>query len=239
MKKTLYIVFLVCVSFVAQTARAEFILRADANSRDGATEIQVDVNWLHENVGYQAVVSQQFFVEYGLTESFGSQTPKIGLSKIVCFTAPCASNTTITLTGLQPKKTYYYRVVRELINVTNNEVSHVYGKTESVNTFVYPTLMPPMYPVCHGDLYGTHIMDSNMLYGMKTNYRVKCLQLFLNYKGYLNLSRDSFGVVPTGNFFGQTLAAVKRFQADHGLPATGYVGPMTRNAINVILMNEY
>ena len=59
------------------------------------------------------------------------------------------------------------------------------------------------------------------------------LQQFLNTHGYV--------LTPTGNgspgsetdFFGvKTYQALIKFQEAHGLPATGYLGPLTRAAIN-------
>ena len=41
------------------------------------------------------------------------------------------------------------------------------------------------------------------------------------------------GVTPTSGYFGTiTLAAVKKFQADNSIITTGYVGPLTRGALN-------
>lgn len=67
-------------------------------------------------------------------------------------------------------------------------------------------------------------IDANLKYG-NTGTEVSELQEFLVSKGFLNTQ-------PTGNFYSLTLAAVKEYQASVNVPNTGYVGPMTRAAIN-------
>ncbi len=57
------------------------------------------------------------------------------------------------------------------------------------------------------------------------NNDVSILQSMLSQAGYLF-------VTPNGYFGPSTKAAVKRFQNDNGVPATGIVGPSTRNALN-------
>lgn len=42
----------------------------------------------------------------------------------------------------------------------------------------------------------------------------------------------------TGNFYSLTLAAVKRFQSAHGIPTTGYFGPLSRSAAQGIVAQE-
>jgi len=50
----------------------------------------------------------------------------------------------------------------------------------------------------------------------------------LKYLGYFNYEA-------TGNFYGITLKAVKDFQIAQKIePVSGYVGPLTRNALNNI-----
>jgi peptidoglycan hydrolase-like protein with peptidoglycan-binding domain len=42
-----------------------------------------------------------------------------------------------------------------------------------------------------------------------------------------------FDFSPTGNFYGITLKAVKEFQKANNIsPVSGYVGPLTRDALN-------
>ncbi len=65
-----------------------------------------------------------------------------------------------------------------------------------------------------------YTFNTNLKYGMKGNADVVELQ-------------KALGVTPTlGNFGPATLAAVKAYQGSHGLPTTGFVGPLTRTALN-------
>ena len=68
-------------------------------------------------------------------------------------------------------------------------------------------------------------LDTNLYYGLQKNSDVKQLQEFLIDKGFLTGSA-------TGNFFTLTLKAVKAYQTSAGISSTGYVGNLTRTAIN-------
>lgn len=66
---------------------------------------------------------------------------------------------------------------------------------------------------------GGYCFTTDLKQGMTSN-DVKNLQIVL-------------GVTPTSGYFGPlTLAAVKKFQAENGIRQTGYVGPLTRQALN-------
>ncbi|MDQ5893724.1 MAG: hypothetical protein QG640_737 [Patescibacteria group bacterium] len=67
--------------------------------------------------------------------------------------------------------------------------------------------------------------NKDLSFGMKNSADVKSLQQFLSEKGY-------FKGEATGNYFNATAEAVKAFQTSKKISATGYVGPMTRAAIN-------
>ncbi len=56
---------------------------------------------------------------------------------------------------------------------------------------------------------------------------VSALQDFLQSEGYLNAG-------PSGFFGLMTTGAVKKFQSDHGISPTGYVGPLTRAEIKAV-----
>ncbi len=65
-----------------------------------------------------------------------------------------------------------------------------------------------------------YTFNTNLKYGMKGNADVAELQ-------------KALGVTPAvGNFGPLTLAAVKAYQTSHGLPSTGFVGALTRAALN-------
>ncbi|MGB9726624.1 MAG: peptidoglycan-binding domain-containing protein, partial [Minisyncoccia bacterium] len=66
---------------------------------------------------------------------------------------------------------------------------------------------------------GMYCFNTDLKYGMTSN-DVKNLQIVL-------------GVTPQSGYFGPiTLAAVKSYQASKGIKTTGYVGPLTRTALN-------
>ncbi|MFL5346031.1 MAG: peptidoglycan-binding protein [Hyalangium sp.] len=68
-----------------------------------------------------------------------------------------------------------------------------------------------------------------------TGPAVQQLQDDLVKLGYLTQAQVQTG---PGIFGPQTETAVKRFQADHGVPQTGYFGPMTRAAMNQALQGS-
>lgn len=67
--------------------------------------------------------------------------------------------------------------------------------------------------------------DTNLYYGLRNNSDVKELQEFLLDKGFYTGNA-------TGNFLSITLKSVKAYQRSIGLSGTGYVGILTRTAIN-------
>lgn len=70
-------------------------------------------------------------------------------------------------------------------------------------------------------------IDANLYYGVRNTQQVKELQEFLVDKGYMTQA--------TGNFYSITLKAVKKFQTDHNIVSTGYVGILTRTEVNAEL----
>lgn len=74
-------------------------------------------------------------------------------------------------------------------------------------------------------LFAGASLDANLYYGLRNNSDVKQLQEYLIGKGFLTGSA-------TGNFYSLTLNAVKKYQAKQSINQTGYVGILTRTAIN-------
>ncbi len=72
-----------------------------------------------------------------------------------------------------------------------------------------------------------YVFSSNLSVG-STGADVTALQTWLVSKGFLTMPAG----VSTGYFGSLTKAAVVAYQASAGLPATGYVGPLTRGQLN-------
>ena len=75
-------------------------------------------------------------------------------------------------------------------------------------------------------------ISSNLYLGLSHNSEVRCLQTFLTSRGP-NIYPE--GLV-TGNFGNLTKLAVIRFQKRYGILQTGFVGVVTREKINQLLM---
>lgn len=71
----------------------------------------------------------------------------------------------------------------------------------------------------------SHFFTKKLKYGMRNNPDVKKLQEVLYKRGYLT---DT----PNGNFLSKTKKALIQYQKEHGLPATGICGDMTRQLLN-------
>jgi peptidoglycan hydrolase-like protein with peptidoglycan-binding domain len=75
-----------------------------------------------------------------------------------------------------------------------------------------------------------YVFSSNLTVG-STGASVVALQTALISQGY-NIPSISSGAAAKGYFGSQTQAAVKLYQAARGVPSTGFVGPLTRAALN-------
>lgn len=73
-------------------------------------------------------------------------------------------------------------------------------------------------PVCTSIGAGSRDRDTG---DIRTSWQVSTLQHFLQDNNYLDQE-------PTGYFGAKTYRAVKEFQSDNGISATGYVGPLTQ-----------
>ncbi|GEM_PF-4082324 len=73
----------------------------------------------------------------------------------------------------------------------------------------------------------THIWNSDLYFGLRDDPDVRALQTALTLE-------DTYKGQMTGNFFDFTLAGVKAFQQKYNIPATGYVGTLTRTQLNAL-----
>lgn len=69
------------------------------------------------------------------------------------------------------------------------------------------------------------LFERDLSFGMTSDDDVARLQRALQKEGFLR-------VAPTGNFWEMTREAVMEFQKEHGVLATGFVGPLTRAELN-------
>lgn len=76
----------------------------------------------------------------------------------------------------------------------------------------------------------TYAWNRNLQFGSPYTADVYALQTALTRNGVYS------GDI-TGGFYGQTFAAVKRFQAKYGIEATGFVGSQTRTKLNELYGN--
>src|ERR1700759_5605429 len=72
--------------------------------------------------------------------------------------------------------------------------------------------------------------NSNLTVG-STGPDVVALQTWLIANGY-SIPSITSGAAAKGYFGSQTQAAVQQYQAAHGIPNTGFFGPLTRAALN-------
>lgn len=82
-----------------------------------------------------------------------------------------------------------------------------------------------------GDNVNCGTLNTNLFVGVSNSADVKCLQQFFASQG-----TDIYPeALITGTFGSLTRGAAIRFQQKYAIPATGYVGPLTRAKINAIL----
>jgi len=74
------------------------------------------------------------------------------------------------------------------------------------------------------NIYACTAIPYNLSLGMYDTAQVTALQSYLNARGYMSH-------IPTGYFGPLTYQAVVSFQSSYGIPATGFVGPITRGQI--------
>jgi hypothetical protein len=84
----------------------------------------------------------------------------------------------------------------------------------------------------------TYVFNVSLRFGT-TNDDVQQLQSTLNKLGYTVTATGPGSVGNETRYFGRaTEAAVRKYQREHGLPATGFFGPLTRQSLNAKIQNS-
>ncbi len=84
----------------------------------------------------------------------------------------------------------------------------------------------------------TYVFNVSLRFGA-TNDDVRQLQSTLNKLGYTVTATGPGSVGNETRYFGRaTEAAVRKYQREHGLPATGFFGPLTRQSLNAKTQNS-
>lgn len=91
--------------------------------------------------------------------------------------------------------------------------------------------VPSQAPPKKADEEFQHTFIEPLYYGLSDDFNVKMLQEALSTLGY-------FDGPKTGNFFGLTFDAVKKFQGAYGISTVGRVGPQTRAKLNELFSKQ-
>lgn len=188
-------------------------------------------------VGYTTNYTSYNRINYGLTDSFGSNSSQSALE---------TGTNSIEITGLVCNTTYHYRV--ETTDAAGNlwystDTSHTSdtaacatnggggGGSSSSATPATPATpaVPGVTPATPATpAVPAHKFNSDLTIG-STGPDVVTLQQFLVAQGYLVMPAG----VPMGKFGALTKAAVIKYQIANNIsPAVGYVGPVTRAQLN-------
>lgn len=103
---------------------------------------------------------------------------------------------------------------------------HSVHESEAASSITMPTAPTTMAAVVTPATPGVCEFGENLGHGSRGD-GVRCLQQELIEAGLLTVID-----APTGNFGSLTAEALKKWQSEHGIPATGYMGALTRAALH-------
>lgn len=171
-------------------------------------------------------------IEYGTTSSYGSTTT---------LDASLVSSHSVSISGLSPATIYNYRVVSRDADLNTARSSNQVFTTNSLPAGAV-LLLPQINPVCTNSSSCSGVAPSKTIQTSlppmltktlslgKVDREVQLLQVYLNSKGFYVSKKGVGSPGKETNIFGSaTKKALIAFQKAHNiLPATGNVGPKTR-----------
>ena len=195
------------------------------NATSTASGTAATVSWVTDVLSDSQVV-------YGVNTFYGAlTTPDLSL----------VTNHSQIIFGLSPGTTYHYQVVSSNASGTATSSDQIFVTSGTSTATSTATTTATSTPTNGGitshstgrvrQIVGVngqpYIFIINISNGMRSNYVIE-LQNKLRSLGYFTYP------VTTGYFGPITLASVRAFQYAHNIPITGFVGPLTRAALNSI-----
>lgn len=139
---------------------------------------------------------------------------------------PSLQTKLVGFVGPQPTYPYSFTVSiqGEVLSPDQILIQKLLAEIEALKKQIADLQMPNPRPI------SCSVFNSNLYFGL-TNNDVACLQEFLKMQG-----ADIYPEGLVTGFFGTlTRGAIVRFQKKYGIPATGFVGPLTRAKINQMI----
>lgn len=223
------------------------VLSGDANLSArtyGITDTTVTLIGNHSGErNYNAtVVGPYYYFEYGTTNSVNSKTPETSeLVTNTCTNGGCDhedfARLYANLTNLEPDTTYYYRFVEKIGSTQGSGYTYYRSEIKSFRTNEEDESgLTDAQIEGLEDLGFTQVQIDRIIalfekkdgpQGLACGYRhLKTLRHGMSGEDIKEMQK-ALKLNADGKFGRMTAEAVKRFQAEHGLPADGVIGPKT------------
>ncbi len=216
-------------------------------SQDGQHTINI---YAYDSLGHTASINVPVLVGHGSTLIVQSLSPGVSVSpsQPISFTVGGSNfspnsfslsdsfpNTTITNADINTSGAFYWvpqnsDAGTHILTITGTIGEYGQSATTTQTIMVLGTSTPTalaIAPAATSTVIPGFTFTVTLYSGMRGN-NVTELQTILSQQGF-------FSGVPSGYFGPLTVAAVKKFQAMHGLQQLGVVGPATRAALNLLL----